>query len=388
MGRRSLSRTHGGRPSRRGQSSMFGGVGTDGRSKNHWMGWWPMFSKLITCCIPGFLLAKIGGMHHPQIQEAWREKVALCVVIVLLCGALAFLTFGFSIFVCTPPKNPVYKYELVKEANDPVRRRFFLIHGQIYNVPEAAAKKIHPHAVDVFADFATQDISIYFPFSPTCPNIKFDCRSPGASIEHCHSAGLLNKLDYVGEVAFEWKDIERPGSNLVVHNGEVLDLSAYFDQVPAEGANKPFGAEIDSILRSHLGRDASKALAVYDGQTIDCLFEHFRAGQLQVKTMGCVATDIVLYVSLVVILSLVFAKFFLAIGFAFVMARRLGRPPSDSDFEKRRKDGSKDKFDESNNSMDVGENGTISNALKSSRYAAAHRRPTSRYSDLEGTKDK
>lgn len=333
-------------------------------------------------------------MHQKQIQEAWREKVALCAIIVILCIALAFLTFGFSIFVCTPPKNPVYKYELVKEANDPARRRFFMIHGQIYNIPAAAAKKLTPHNEDIFAEFATQDLSVYFPFSPTCPGIKFACRAPGSGIEHCHSAGMLNKLDYIGEVAFEWKDIERSGNNLLVHNGEVLDLSVYFDQVSEDSGDKPFGDEIDGILREYLGRDASKALAIYDSQTIDCLLEHFRAGQLQVKTMGCVTTDIVLYVSLVVILSLVFAKFFLAVGFAFVMARRLGRPPADNDLalRKRRARGksaenmaSEKAFSADYNDAQFDDNGILSSALKTSRYAAAHKRPN-RYPDSVGGK--
>ena len=45
------------------------------------------------------------------------------------------------------------------------------------------------------------------------------------------------------------------------------------------------------------------------------------------KTIGCIATDIVLYVSLVVILTVVIAKFVLAVGFAISMARRLGKIP-------------------------------------------------------------
>ena len=178
-----------------------------------------------------------------------------------------------------------------------------------------------------------------------------------------------------------------------MHNGEVLDLSTYFDQVPPESGDKPFGGEIDGILREYLGRDASKALAVYDTQTIDCLFEHFRAGQLQVKTMGCVATDIVLYVSLVVILSLVFAKFFLAVGFAFVMARRLGRPPADNDLalRRRKRQASGEKMSSSREKISSGgagdeaqfdDNGILSSALKSSRYAAAQKRPA-RYSESQ-----
>jgi chitin synthase len=330
LGRRSLSRTHGGRPSRKGVEKVgFGEVGTDGRGRNRWMGWWPMFYTSVTCCCPNFLLSRVGGMHQSSNREAWREKVGLCVAIAILCGALAFLTFGFSLFVCQPPVSPVFKLDIVRTATDPRTRRYFIIHGQIYNIPEAEAKKLHPHSVDVFKAFATQDLSAYFPFSPTCPNIQFSCRSAGSSLEFCHKPAVLNKLNYIGDVAYEWKDIEVKDSTLVVYNGEVLDLSVYLDQVDVSSGEKPFGGALDSVLRAHLGKDASRALSIYDQDTLDCLFEHFRAGLLDVKTMGCVATDIVLYVSLVVILSLVFTKFFLAIGFAFVMSRRLGRPSSD-----------------------------------------------------------
>lgn len=404
LGRRSLSRTHGGRPSRQGPSgSGFGEVGTDGRTRNRWMGWWPMFYTTVTCCCPNFLLSKVGGMNQASKREAWREKVALCVAIAILCGALAFLTFGFSLFVCQPPINPVWKLDIVRKATDPRSRRYFIIHGQIYNIPENEAKKLHPHSVDVFKAFATQDISAYFPFSPTCPNIQFACRNPDSPMEHCHKPGLLNKLNYIGEVAYEWKDIEYKKSPYVVYNGEVLDLSVYLDQVSESASDKPFGNTLDKVLRQHLGKDASRALSVYDQDTLDCLFEHFRAGLLDVKTMGCVATDIVLYVSLVVILSLVFAKFFLAIGFAFVMSRRLGRPSSDTDgpgYGKRTRRGSKsewgrdldiltsgeldeNEFKSKNGGevdLSVGGGGStedgnlIASALKSSRYAAAFKK--------------
>ena len=405
-----MSRTHGGRPSRQGPSgSGFREVGTDGRSRNRWMGWWPLFYTTVTCCCPNFVLSKIGGMHQSSIRVAWREKVALCVAIAILCGALAFLTFGFSLFVCKPPINPIWKLDVVKKATDPKSRRYFIIHGQIYNIPENEAKKLHPHSMDVFKMFATQDISPYFPFSPTCPNIQFACKSAQSTMEFCHKPGLLNKLNYIGEVAYEWKDIDYKKSTHVVYNGEVLDLAVYLDQVSVDSADKPFGNTLDRVLRDHLGKDASRALSIYDQETLDCLFEHFRAGLLDVKTMGCVATDIVLYVSLLVILSLVFAKFFLAIGFAFVMSRRLGRPGSgDSDgpgynntkprgrrgsksewgkdldiltsgelddSEYKSKSGSELGVNEAAAASGASEDGNlIASALKSSRYAAAFKR--------------
>ena len=344
-------------------------------------GWWAVFYRTVTCCCPAWALSRAGGMHSASAQEAWREKVALCVVIVLLCAALAFLTFGFSIYVCQPGKTPAVRLGLVRQANDPASRRFFIIHGQIYNIPAAAAQRLHPHAVDVYAAYATQDISVFFPFAPTCPDIRFACRLPGeGGPEHCHNAGILNRLDFVGDVAYEWRDIERAGSTYVVYNGEVLDTAVYLDQVPADSADPPFGRAIDAILRASLGKDASKALAVYDAQTIDCMFEHLRAGVLEMKTMGCVFTDIVLYVSLVVILALVFAKFFLAIGFAFVMGRRLGRPSEDQHHSERLLLSAKLGDDAPGAGSKPGparDGYGLSATLKSSRYAQAHVRPLS-----------
>ena len=120
-------------------------------------------------------------------------------------------------------------------------------------------------------------------FSPTCPNIQFACRAAGSSMEFCHKPGLLNKLNYIGDVAYEWKDIEFKQSPFVVYNGEVLDLSVYLDQVAEDSDSKPLGNTLDRVLRENLGKDASRALSVYDQDTLDCLFEHFRAGLLDVK---------------------------------------------------------------------------------------------------------
>ncbi|KAI9207159.1 uncharacterized protein BJ171DRAFT_414210, partial [Polychytrium aggregatum] len=61
---------------------------------------WRVFSWMVTCCCPGFLLAKAGHMDKPNVQQAWREKVALCVICFLMCCALAFLIFGFTSVVC------------------------------------------------------------------------------------------------------------------------------------------------------------------------------------------------------------------------------------------------------------------------------------------------
>ncbi|KAJ2389095.1 hypothetical protein GGI05_003602, partial [Coemansia sp. RSA 2603] len=38
---------------------------------------WVIYSKIITFWAPGILLAKLGGLTEPGMQQAWREKIAL-----------------------------------------------------------------------------------------------------------------------------------------------------------------------------------------------------------------------------------------------------------------------------------------------------------------------
>src|SRR5438067_12736878 len=52
---------------------------------------WVVFSKIITIWAPSSLLSSIGGLADKQSQQAWREKMALCFIAVIMGGAVAFL---------------------------------------------------------------------------------------------------------------------------------------------------------------------------------------------------------------------------------------------------------------------------------------------------------
>lgn len=140
----------------------------------------------------------------------------------------------------------------------------------------------------------------------------------------------MKHLEAIGTVAFDWNDIYK--SHRTVVNGEVYDLTAYLDQNrrPSSSSKQlampPLGRRVDMALRRSVGRDGTKALLGFSPQMRTCLRDQFRVGYLEVKTFGCLVTDVVLYVSLVCILGLVMAKFFLAVTFSFLMGRRLGRP--------------------------------------------------------------
>lgn len=63
---------------------------------------WVICSRITTCwALPPLL--RMCGMPDKQVQQAWREKVTLCVIILLIGGMVAFLTIGFSFLLC--PKD-------------------------------------------------------------------------------------------------------------------------------------------------------------------------------------------------------------------------------------------------------------------------------------------
>lgn len=66
---------------------------------------WRWFAQGLTCCIPGFILKSVGGMT-PPVQQAWREKIALCFICGVMMLILAFITFALQDLICViPPFN-------------------------------------------------------------------------------------------------------------------------------------------------------------------------------------------------------------------------------------------------------------------------------------------
>ena len=299
-------------------------IGDDGTSKSCWGVCWGPTTRLLTLCCPGFCLKTCGRMREERVQAAWREKVALCSIIVVLCLALGFLTFGLSTIVCRPPGGDIYKYEDILDKNTK-EQRWVIIHGEVYDVSPAIKPYPHKSRHDYYSMFAGMDITPFFQYAPSCMalGVAFKCKMPGSNAIKCHPPEIVNDMSHLAQVAFDWKDIQ--GSTRYVYNGRVYDLAQYLDQVQEEAAVKPFGEKVDAVLRSIAGKDGTMALARLDPQIRACMHEMFLSGNLQVKTFGCILTDIILFVSLVAILGLVFAKFFLAVGFAFVMGHRLGK---------------------------------------------------------------
>jgi chitin synthase len=77
------------------------------------------------------------------------------------------------------------------------------------------------------------------------------------------------------------------------------------------------------------GRDATKYLfrRTQLQSAINCLVQKYRAGHIDKSTPGCFVASIILYCSLGVVLSIVLARFFMALIFSWFISRKLSRAP-------------------------------------------------------------
>lgn len=285
---------------------------------------WRIIVRMGTLLIPDFVLRRTLGSKDPRVLYTWREKVTLCWIIFWLCLCLAFMTYGLSLFVCDN-SGKVYKYAVFERANKKRIDRWFLAHGKIYS-PFHEKTRIEAKGSE-FEDFVGEDATFNFPSDFYCRKLDikypFKCPSPG-----CFEMSELKSIYSMGEIAFEWGDIEKKSGGVptkFVMNGKVYDASLYVKEYIKGNKRSPFGSEIDKIVALSLGKDSTKAFSKIDTKVRLCLEEMMYVGRLDVKTMGCIVTDIILWLSLIVILSVVFIRFFLASYYSWFVAYRLGR---------------------------------------------------------------
>ncbi|SCU81011.1 LANO_0B01750g1_1 [Lachancea nothofagi CBS 11611] len=318
---------------------------------------WQVYCYIITFWAPAPLLS-LFGMAKKERQFAWREKIALLSVIFYAGTIVAYLTFGFTKTVCGS--------QVLRLRNNEVSGSYLIINGKSYDLDssshpaaagiESGTNVLYPpiNAGGMDASFLFQnvngnckglitpkdncsipydndeDLAWYFPCKLTAqdgstkPNFTVSEYYDGWA---CHTSqdarDAYYSLDAAAEVYYTWDDIKNSTRNLVVYNGHVLDLDllnwlqtddldypSLFDQLRDA---KLQGYDISLVLSDSFERSAAR-----------CLSEIIRVGEIDSSTIGCLASQVVLYISLVFILSVVFIKFFISCYFRWVVARKQG----------------------------------------------------------------
>ncbi|KAK2798587.1 Chitin synthase, class 3 [Onygenales sp. PD_10] len=317
---------------------------------------WNVYCGMVTFWCPDIVLRCVGMPAKAQ-RRAWREKMGLISIILLICTFVGFLTFGFTQVVCGSPglrlkinkvdhgyiifHGKAYSMEGTKHplaygvpdrtnvAYEPVNLGGQDASFMFQNVNGACKDLITPAENSDVPTNSEGEMGWYFP----CVSFKQDGSSQPNFTQppylgfQCHTSfkardTFYHELHSSGEVYFTWDDLKNQSRNLMVYSGNVLDLNLlnWFNRsqvnVPSRFDELRLNAAVRGVDVTHMFQSPSEK------RIAKCLSEIIRVGSVDTESVGCIASKVVLYVSLAFILSVVGAKFVLALAFQWFLARR------------------------------------------------------------------
>ncbi|GBC03712.1 hypothetical protein RclHR1_05280008 [Rhizophagus clarus] len=302
---------------------------------------WVIFCRIVTFWAHPALLSSIGGLHDKQSRQAWREKISLCFISLLLSGTVGFLTVGFSSVTC-PVSSRDYDQFYLNFNQAPGHLGIL---GWQFDVTNAKVPEELP-IFDILKNGNGQDITNFF--TRNNEEIKSCLRSglknftivnhepcSNPSNNYCvlkvsinrKNLNSLNIYNTTKMVGYDWDQLI-PLKNYMVINGNVLNLEPYIASYPNPIDHDLMDKTIRTVLNSK-GKDATRLL--YNKPEMkdaaDCVVDKYFAGKIDKQTIGCFTSLLFLNVSLTTILGVVFARFLLACIFNWFILPRLSLKP-------------------------------------------------------------
>ncbi|KAG8213782.1 glycosyltransferase family 2 protein [Butyriboletus roseoflavus] len=308
---------------------------------------WRVFSRIVTFWAPSFLLMSIGGLKDKNTIQAWREKITLCFIILVLCLAVAFITVGTQMVLCPSTSSTTSaRYTTLGSVAGTLS-----VQGIVFNVTAANS----PQGVNLnllTEQEPGQDITPYFTRSASqytaCNGLSFHVATdnPCSSTTSC-PLGLLNASSTFTQLnihetsqllGYDWDQVAIL-SNYFVVDGAVLNMNPYIELHPSAIPSDPVDLAIRTVLLQSNdtgGKDAT--LLFYNNaatkSAVPCLTQRYYAGNIDKITPGCFVSSLFLYVGLIVILSLVLVRFAMACVFNWFLSARLAGPPDSTDLNR------------------------------------------------------
>lgn len=277
--------------------------------------WWSLFAHLVTFWAPSTLLV-CCGYRDPQSRQAFREKVALCFIVLVLCAALGVFTFALGPILC--PQGAYKERVAIRDFEAMDRTQLSWAFGKVYNSSVLASQLgVSPQEVagkDLASMIGNREDSRCLGFMH--PNITSRCVLAGK----CYNRSIFESTPYMKNIVYEWRRDLNGSPSLRVFNGKVI-------QVPPGGSI--FRRESpDKALKASNGTDITRALARLwnsGGRVMDCLEDHFKVGQVSRQTIGCFSYMMIQLVALIAIGLVIVVRFVLAVAFSWFLSRQLDK---------------------------------------------------------------
>lgn len=297
--------------------------------------WWHYLAIILTFWSPPPLMA-LCGMHTPSVRQAWREKMSLVIIAVLLGGFVIFITMGLHRSLCPQSAQDIFvNIKNAKGKTGVLGKSYIsydlnqddLIHlarknpGIDLTPFFDRSKGNFPACVGHKGRFARDNACLGLDFKPSKTCIGGDLTEG-----HLSEIGLHPDNQMIG---YDWGDILKTSPYYMAIDGYILNMASYVK------GNKPNPNDpVDMAIRDqlngsvHHGPDATSVFARNKEakDAIKCLQQRYLAGRVNYDSAGCFIAQLVLILSLIIILGIVVIRFIMAIWFHYVGARRLTIP--------------------------------------------------------------
>ncbi|GAA5940695.1 uncharacterized protein JCM15063_006329 [Sporobolomyces koalae] len=310
-------------------------------TKEPWWEPWSLFVEVSTFWAPRWLLRKFG-MTDPTKQRAWKEKCALCEISMIMMGIIGFITIGLNRTLC-PTDGPRSQSAYTRVGST---QGLIGIEGWNFQVSDATPTSLSGPA----RSYGGMDETPLFDRSgfkfPACDRI----RNPYATVNLCiaptqgntsactlrqpteaYLTTQLHLTNTTKRVGYNWDQLAN-FTNYLVIDGNVLNLTPYINAHPTAIKNDTVDEAIRYMLNgidASGGKDATRLFYNDDvlKASVDCLVQRYQAGHIDKVTPGCFVSNLFLYVSLILIMGIVLARFAMACVFSWYLAGRMVKPP-------------------------------------------------------------
>ncbi|KAJ1893955.1 hypothetical protein LPJ66_005464, partial [Kickxella alabastrina] len=134
---------------------------------------WSRTTNVLTWLIPDWII-RCCGMKREDIRMAWREKVAICLIIIMTWGFVLFFIIGLGLLMC--PKQFVYNMD---EVADHTERSdaYVALRGRVYDITnfinQEHGKSRGGASPEDMIMYSGQEINASFPLAlrAACPEL-------------------------------------------------------------------------------------------------------------------------------------------------------------------------------------------------------------------------
>ncbi|CAL3962815.1 unnamed protein product [Diplocarpon coronariae] len=333
---------------------------------------WVFMVWVMTWLVPDFLIRVVGRMPRKDVRMAWREKLAINMMIWWACGLVVFFIVLFPILIC--PKQHVYSAAELTAHNGKKDTAYVSIRGVVFNLKDFAPSH-YPSIVPQKAilNYAGLDATNLFPVqvSALCngvdgkidPSVSLDYSNTNATgsasvisatdnnfqyhdfrawtndsrPDWFYEQMLMLKANYkkgnIGYTASYVKKLASKSNSIAILNGRVYDFTKYVTGgrkiLTKPGEDPPTDVNTDfmeplvvELFQQQAGKDVTKfwnALAIDAGmrqRMTVCLDNLFYVGDVDTRnSVRCQFAEYLILAVSILLLTVIGFKFAAALQF-------------------------------------------------------------------------